>query len=145
MLKTILSDGLLTYLYNNYLLERLPRACSGPRTPNDSLVKRRITLSSSQLAKLEGREKISCNLIIIFNLFSETNSGYFPIFTWPVFQISVKTLFCYIAKPEYWIYVMSISRIRDIEFMLCQYHGSVILNLCYDNITDPWKSHEFAT
>ena len=63
---------------------------------------------------------------IIFNLFSETNSGYFPIFTWPVFQISVKTLFCYIPKPEYWIYVMSISRIRDIEFMLCQYHGYYI-------------------
>ena len=48
----------MVYLYYIIIicLERLPRACSGPRTPNDSLVKRRITLSSSPLAKLEGRE-----------------------------------------------------------------------------------------
>ena len=56
-------------------------------------------------------------IFIVFNLFSETNSGFILIFTWSVFQISVKTLFCYIAKPEYWIYVMKISRIREIGFM----------------------------
>ena len=51
--QTILSDGLPIYkLLSDW--ERLPRACSGPRSPNDSLVKRRITLSSSPLARLEG-------------------------------------------------------------------------------------------
>ena len=63
MLKTILSDGLKIdeqiILSDGLLIHYLIGACSGPRTPNDSLVKRRITLSSSPLAKLEGQEKIS--------------------------------------------------------------------------------------
>ena len=77
-------------------------------------------------------------IFIVFNLFSETNSGFILIFTWSVFQISVKTLFCYIAKPEYWIYVMKISRIRKIELMLWQSHGSHSRWIFSDNPTMPF-------
>ena len=64
---------LMVYILIIYKLlsdwERLPRACSGPQTPNDSLVKRRITLSSSLLAKLEGWENfLQSNYLSIWQM-----------------------------------------------------------------------------
>ena len=79
---------------------------------------------------------------IIFNLFSETNSEYFLIFfkfPWklylakPAYWIYVMTIsrICYLAKPAYWIYVMTISRICYLAKPAYWIYVITISRICY--------------